>query len=304
MSALDGYRVRPPAMDDLAGVTAVLVADELDDAGRVTLGEDFVRARWNRTGFDLSTDAWVAVGGDDLIVGHALVLPAEDGIAYSLGIVHPSHRGRGIGSALLDRIDERSAQLPRSRLRHAVNAADGAAAGLLEARGFGLIRHYWHMERELNATVDPGPAPDGIEIASVRPPEDLRAVHAVLLEAFAHDPIDRISTFDQFVEDETGPDFDASLWLLARDGDEPLGTLTASVGEHRGWVDYLGVVPAGRGRGIGAALLRHSFASFADRGLERALVSVHAENPTGATALYERVGMRVVKRWDLWEREP
>jgi len=27
-----------------------------------------------------------------------------------------------------------------------------------------------------------------------------------------------------------------------------------------------------------------------------------AENATGATALYERVGMRVVNRWDLWER--
>ena len=24
---------------------------------------------------------------------------------------------------------------------------------------------------------------------------------------------------------------------------------------------------------------------------------------TGATAVYERVGMRVVNRWDLWERQ-
>jgi len=28
---------------------------------------------------------------------------------------------------------------------------------------------------------------------------------------------------------------------------------------------------------------------------------VDAENPTGATALYERVGMGVVTRFDLWE---
>jgi hypothetical protein len=32
------------------------------------------------------------------------------------------------------------------------------------------------------------------------------------------------------------------------------------------------------------------------------LLNVDAENPTGATALYERVGMRIVKRWDLWDR--
>ena len=38
------------------------------------------------------------------------------------------------------------------------------------------------------------------------------------------------------------------------------------------------------------------------RGLRRVRVNVDAENITGATAVYERVGMRVVNRWDLWER--
>jgi len=57
-----------------------------------------------------------------------------------------------------------------------------------------------------------------------------------------------------------------------------------------------------RGRGIGAALLRRSFALLAQRGIPQVLVNVDAENVTGATALYERVGMRVVNRWDMWER--
>lgn len=68
-----------------------------------------------------------------------------------------------------------------------------------------------------------------------------------------------------------------------------------------GSVDYLVVLAPYRGRGIGAALLSRSFASFAARGLRRVMVNVDAENPTGATAVYERVGMRVVNRWDLWE---
>lgn len=62
------------------------------------------------------------------------------------------------------------------------------------------------------------------------------------------------------------------------------------------------VLAPSRGRGIGAALLRHSFAAFAARGVRRLFLAVDAENPTGATVLYERVGMEVVKRWDLWER--
>jgi hypothetical protein len=57
--------------------------------------------------------------------------------------------------------------------------------------------------------------------------------------------------------------------------------------------------PGARGR---AGLLLHSFAMFARRGLRRVLLSVDAENPTGATKFYERVGMRVVNRWDVWER--
>jgi hypothetical protein len=32
------------------------------------------------------------------------------------------------------------------------------------------------------------------------------------------------------------------------------------------------------------------------------LVLVEAENPTGARVLYERVGMRVVNRWDSRDR--
>ena len=36
--------------------------------------------------------------------------------------------------------------------------------------------------------------------------------------------------------------------------------------------------------------------------MRRVMVNVDAENVTGATAVYERAGMRVVNAWDLWER--
>jgi ribosomal protein S18 acetylase RimI-like enzyme len=81
-----------------------------------------------------------------------------------------------------------------------------------------------------------------------------------------------------------------------------VGALTASGSGDRGWVDELGVLVSHRGRGIGEALLRRSFGVFAGRGVRHVLLNVDAENPTGATALYERVGMRVAGRWDLWER--
>ena len=72
--------------------------------------------------------------------------------------------------------------------------------------------------------------------------------------------------------------------------------------DDRGWVSLLGVRADSRGRGIAGALLRQAFAGFAARGTRSVLLAVDAANPTGATALYESVGMRVVKRFDLWER--
>ena len=79
-------------------------------------------------------------------------------------------------------------------------------------------------------------------------------------------------------------------------------TLIASAGDDGGWVDWVAVLASHRGRGIASALLRRSFGELARRGVGRATLNVDAENLTGATAVYERAGMRVVNRWDLWER--
>jgi len=60
------------------------------------------------------------------------------------------------------------------------------------------------------------------------------------------------------------------------------------------------VLRSHRGRGIATALLQESFAEFERRGLPRVRLNVDSDNLTGAVALYERVGMRVVSSYDLW----
>jgi mycothiol synthase len=231
----------------------------------------------------------------------------EPGVIESLGVVHPGHRGRGIGTALLDRIEARAAErltgVPSGRFRHSINGSDAAAAAMLEARGLRPIRHFWHMQLDLAGPIGGGPVPGGIAIAGITSPDDLPTVHAVLREAFADHWGNYPEPYAQWVDEEaSGPDYDPTLWLRATDNGEMLGTLTGSLWGDQAWVGYLGVRARARGRGIGAALLREAFARFAARGARSVVLNVDAENTTGATALYERVGMRVVNRWDLWER--
>jgi mycothiol synthase len=285
----------------------VLLDDQLADGVEPTLDTHFLRQTWSRPGFDLATDAWVVTDGAGSIVGYGQVRREEPDTVGSWGVVHPEQRGRRIGPALFDRIEERAALLlagVRSpRFQHSLNAADLAAAAMVRARGFRPIRHFWHMQIDLDDDVEPGPSADGIEIGGIEPRNDLPAIHGILEAAFAADPLDQMEPFDRWVEENTTkPSFDPTLWLLARDGGTPVAALIANVGEDVGWVDWLAVLASHRGRGIGGALLRRSFAMIGARGLKRVRLNVDAENVTGATAVYERVGMRVVNRWDLWER--
>ena len=301
------YRFRAPTPDDLDAVAEVLVAGDLQDAGHSVLDVDFLQDQWSRVGLDLGTDAWVVVHGEDAIVGYGQAMREEPAIVESWAVVHPGHRGRGIGAWLLDRIQQRASELltgvSAARFRHAINASDRAAAAVVAASGLRPVRHFWHMQIELAAGFQPGPTPPGIRISRIDPPVHLRVVHAVLEEAFTDHWGHHREPFDRWAQQQTGsPSYDPTLWLLATEAGEPVGALTASVARGGGWVEELGVLTPWRGRGIGVALLRRSFATFAGRGLRRVLLSVDADNPTGATKLYEHVGMRVVNRWDWWER--
>jgi mycothiol synthase len=303
----DGYELRAPTPDELAPAADVLIADQIEDAAEPVLDADFLRQQWSRTDFDLAADAWVVTNGARTIVAYGQVRREEPDVVDSWGVVHPAHRGRGIGHSLLDRIEARATELlagvPSPRFRHAINAGDRAAAVMLGVRGLRPVRHFWHMQIDLTEPLEPGAVPAGIEIGGIEPRDDLPAIHAILEEAFIDDWGDHPEPFDRWVEDlAASPGHDPTLWLLAREAGTAVGVLTASAGDEGVWVEWLAVLASHRGCGIGAALLRHSFASFAVRGLRRVRLNVDAENPTGATGLYERVGMRVVNRWDLWER--
>src|SRR5205807_1650633 len=95
---------------------------------------------------------------------------------------------------------------------------------------------------------------------------------------------------------------DRSLWFLVRDGDEIAAIVRNDLRDTAGYVGIMGVRRPWRGRGLGKALLYRTFHEFVRRGLTRVTLHVDAESPTGATKLYESVGMHVESETVTFER--
>lgn len=301
-----GYRVRPASHDDVEAIAAVLIADDLEDTGRSDYDADFVRDQWAVPGFDPAEDGRLVLGPDDVVVGFGNVLPEGDTRVKSWGVVHPQHRGLGIGSALFERIEARALErlggVAGATFEHSINDVDEAARAMVLARGLALVRSFRHMQIDLDGPCDPGTPPAAIDIRGIGSEADLERAYAIFVEAFRDEWGYRVIPFEEWrsLEVET-PGFDPSLWHLANEAGEPVGALNATVWGDRGWIGELAVLPPWRGRGIGSALLRRSFATFAERGLQRVMLNVDLENPA-AMSLYRRIGMRPVRGFDVYEK--
>jgi ribosomal protein S18 acetylase RimI-like enzyme len=180
---------------------------------------------------------------------------------------------------------------------------------LVHARGYRNIRASYTMEIELG---DEPPADTsavaGIEVRAYRPGIDERPTYEAKEEAFEDHWDHTPQTFEMWREfGVKQTNFDPSLWFLAWDGDEVAGLslnfLERSGDPGYGWVGTVGVRRAWRRRGIGEALLRRSFRELHSRGQRRVRLSVDAESITGATRLYERVGMHVIQQSNTWQFE-
>jgi mycothiol synthase len=192
---------------------------------------------------------------------------------------------------------------------HAGALADEPAVGaLLAAAGYSEIRRFQLMRVDFGG-IPPAPSiPEGIRIELFDPAHDVAAAFDAHHEAFADHWGEMEETLDEFrhwLVDT--PRFERELSLLARDGPVVAGYLfawaEAEEDHSRGYVAALGTRRAHRGRGIAEALLRHVFGTLFDRGKRGCDLHVDSDSLTGATRLYERVGMTTYPRFATWEKE-
>lgn len=289
--------------------------DEIDDIFELS---HIVPERDTRLGFD-ADGTLVAMAG-------IMVHPSQDVHVhvYFGGKVHPRARRRGIGRAVarwqyesaLTALAETGSTLPGAVFQYAPEQDAGARA---IAAGLGMIEERWFtsMVRDLaqpiaEVALDPGLAVKGsgaaVEGAGLEivpfGAQWAEATRIARNDAF-RDHWGSLETpperWERFV---TGPHLRPDLSRIVVDGDRVVAIALASVNEDdwplqgytSAYVDLIGVVRDHRGRRLAPAVITAMLKAVRDAGLERAVLDVDTESPTGANSLYGALGFEATVR--------
>ena len=301
--ALRGYSVRAADDADLDAVVSLI------DSADLALGlerdpvRDFLKWIWHVPSTVLERDTRIVLRGDVVACfAQALWNREEGGPLQVMARVHPGHRRVGLGTWSVWWAEgvaaERGSEGTRARIAH----RDEEAAALLGARGYVRVRSSWTMQRELGAREDPGPSPAGVTFRPFETGRDEHALHEAIESSFAEHWGFHPVPYETFAEEMYGAhDWDPNLAFLAEVDGNVVANAVSLSSQDGGYVAVLGVVPDARGRGIAKGLLRRSFAALAERGHRIVRLGVDAQNPTGAVALYESVGMHVSHAYDVYD---
>lgn len=315
------FALRPATMDDVDAVVALVNATGVDQVGRPLTNVQDILNDWNMPAFKLDKATRVAEMPDGHIAGYIEVwdtdpVPVQN---WVWACVDPRYEGQGVGSALMDWADKRLQQtvsrVPDDAKVTYLSAAVSThfpSKELFEDRDMEFVRRFWHMMIEFNGPPPDAVWPSPIQLSSFAVKEDLRAIIRVDEEIFRDHWGHVRQPEDELVKEardwiDSQSDFDPSLWFLAMDGEDIAGICLCKRTriEYPGaaWINVLGVRRPWRKQGLGLALLHHAFGIFYREGKKGVGLGVDSSNLTGATRLYEKAGMSVVKQDDAYEKE-
>ena len=319
----EGFTARGATMYDVGQAMAlfnrwsraVIGRDEFTDI-------DSILTEWQVSGANPAEDVRLVFAPNGELVGYVEVWNNAKSTTHLelWGRLDPNYEDLGIGTWMLQWAEQRALQaLPNvpAKLRFAPHVGTyrqaEKAKKLFEDMGYQHIRSTYHMLIEMDAPVPEAQFPAGIIIRTYNPETDAEAAYRAEKEAFrdhfgsVEEPFDEGLKRWRYSREHDG--FDPTLYFLAIDG--PSGEIAgvnfcrsqSFYDPERGWVRSLGVRRSWRKRGIGLALLRHSFNEFYRRGKRKVGLGVDAQNLTGALRLYEGAGMHVEQAYDYYEKE-
>jgi mycothiol synthase len=214
------------------------------------------------------------------VVGVASLSSSESGTTTS-GLVHPQHRGRGVGHRLMSwAVEKAEGAGPLTVLTE----TSSPAAEEMYA-GFGLKQVFAElvMRHDL-ASLPAIQAPSGLTVVPAKTcdPKDLFTVYTA---AFSTRPGFLNPTMEEWLDELSVDDgWNVQLSKVVLDGATPV----AFINVVDNWVDQVGVAPSHRGQRIGACLVAEALAGLNADGASEAWLTVEIANP--AAWLYAELG--------------
>lgn len=296
-------------MDDLAAAI-----DLYNACSREVLGKDeftFSRCQhdWQTPGFNLEIDTCLVIASDGQLAGYFEIWDFfEPHVTIACwGRVHPDFAYLGIGQFLLEWGERRARQAiskapagTRVVLQTFINSLFQRDRQQLEQAGFRPARRNLRMVIDLLEPPSPACWPAGITVRTFVAGQDEHALVRAVRDAFqdhrgyVERPFEEdLALWEYRIADTAN--FDPSLWFLAVDGNEIVGTSICTCKSRDdpdlGWVNTLGTRRGWRRQGIATALLKHSFVELYRRGQRQVGLGVDANSLTGANLLYLNAGM-------------
>ncbi|MEV0397957.1 GNAT family N-acetyltransferase [Polymorphospora rubra] len=271
-SGVDALSWKEFGEEHLAELTGLAEACLAVDGGLpLFTGSALLRARLLQS---RTLGAW---HGGDLVAAVSVGTARQP--ATSTGLVHPDWRGQGVGSRLLSWADEQAGD---ADLLLTTESWSSGADALFTARGFARTFTEWVLRHELTDLPEVA-HPDGVTTGPVTLDSELFATYRA---SFADRPGFVEPAAEEWLEELRDDDgYRPDLSLIARGPD---GTAVGFVNVIDNWIDQVGVVPAWRGRRVGAHLVATALRSLAADGAREAWLCVNDDNP--AAGLYRRLG--------------
>lgn len=307
---LPDHEIRPVTMDDVPALVDLVTRITTVVLGEPDVSESEMRDDLIGPHFELSTDTFLALAPDGQATAYGQGYDEHSGSAWVDVYIDPA-----VDGDLFAEVADAGVAACVARIAESVKARGAASVHLTanlyetetrmraayERAGLGVETIYWRMQRPLpqGASLEAPVVPEGFEISRVDPGDDRVTKHAYELindtfsEHHGFEGSDKsLADYIEYVR--TAEAFDPDAWWFAWQGEAPVGLL---IGDNRraeqgvGYVRSVGVQKELRGRGIARALLLTAFADYQQRGRTGVQLGVDTQNSTGATRLYESVGM-------------
>ncbi|MFF2654169.1 GNAT family N-acetyltransferase [Streptomyces sp. NPDC058045] len=291
-----GYRARPASAADAGAILALVAECERAEYGRVESDEGAVAAVFARPGLVPESDTVLVHDRSGRLVARAWVDRRSE------IDVHPGHRGRGLGAALLDWAGDRAGRAGSEGVVQTVPDGDTAAVTLLRTRGYVPLVRAWLLEYAMPDEPRVPQAPPGITVRPYRH-GDGPAVHRLVQDAFDEWQQRRqpYGEWARHIADR--PAFAPAMSPLAFHEGQLVGAaLSLELPEwDDGHIEQVAVRRDQRGRGIARLLLRRAFRDFHRAGRRSCTLWTHSD--TGALDLYLRVGMTIRHSSTVFRKE-